>query len=50
VQGRPYYVNTTGEAKDVPITGTMKGLITGQTWTGTLKLPPMGAELLDKGG
>lgn len=47
MQGRSYYVNTTGEAKDVTIAGTRKGLITGQTWTGTLKLAPMGAELLD---
>jgi beta-galactosidase len=47
VQGRNYYVNTTGDTKDVPITGTMKGLISGQTWTGTLKLPPLGAELLE---
>jgi beta-galactosidase len=46
VQGRAYYVNTTGETKDVPITGMMKGLISGQTWNGTLKLAPMGAELL----
>lgn len=46
VQGRNYYVNTTGDTKDVAITGTMKGLISGQTWTGTVKLPPMGAELL----
>lgn len=47
LRGRNDYVNTTVEAKDVPITGTMKGLISGQTWTGTLKLPPMGAELLE---
>jgi beta-galactosidase len=48
VQGRSYYVNTTGEAKDVPIAGTMKGLIGGRSWTGALTLPPMGAELLEK--
>ena len=46
VQGRRYYVNTTGEAKDVAIDGTMKGLLSGQTWNGTLKLPPLGADLL----
>lgn len=48
VQGRAYYVNTTGDTKDVAITGTMKGLISGQTWTGTMTLPPMGAELLQR--
>ncbi|MCE4536933.1 beta-galactosidase [Pelomonas sp. P7] len=47
VQGRAYYVNTTGDTKDIAITGTRKGLIGGQTWTGTLKLAPLGAELLD---
>jgi len=48
VQGRNYYVNTTGEAKDVPIEGTMKGLISGRSWTGTLRLEPMGADLLER--
>lgn len=48
VAGRPYYVNTTGEAKDVAIDGTMTGLISGKQWTGTLRLEPMGAELLQK--
>jgi beta-galactosidase len=46
VQGRRYYVNTTSEPKDVPIDGTQRGLLSGQTWTGTLKLPGFGAELL----
>lgn len=49
VQGRSYYVNTTGEPKDIPIEGTMKGIIGGRSWTGTLTLPPMGAELLEPG-
>lgn len=48
VQGRSYYVNTTGEAKDVPIEGAMKGLIGGRSWTGTLRLEPMGADLLER--
>ncbi|WP_457447824.1 beta-galactosidase [Roseateles sp. P5_E4] len=48
VQGRNYYVNTTGEAKDVAIDGTAKGLISGRSWTGTLTLPAQGADLLEK--
>jgi beta-galactosidase len=48
VDGRPYYVNTTGEAKDVAIAGTMTGLISGKQWTGTLRLEPLGADLLQK--
>ena len=46
VQGRLYVVNTTNEPRDVPIEGTQRGLLSGQTWTGTLKLPGFGAELL----
>jgi beta-galactosidase len=48
VQGRAYYVNTTGDAKEVAVNGRMKGLLSGQTFTGTLKLAPMAAELLEK--
>ena len=38
----------TGEAKDVPIEGTMSVVLSGTTWTGTLRLPPMGADLLQR--
>lgn len=48
VQGRDYYVNTTGETQNVPIEGSAKGLLGGRTWTGTLELAPMGAELLER--
>jgi beta-galactosidase len=48
VDGRTYYVNTTGEAKDVAIDGTMTGVLSGKQWTGTLRLEPMGAELLQR--
>lgn len=48
VDGRAFYVNMTGEAKDVAIDGTMTGVLSGKTWTGTLRLEPMGAELLQR--
>ena len=48
VQGRNYYVNTTGEAKDVPIEGAMSGVLSGKRWTGTLRLEPMAADLLER--
>jgi beta-galactosidase len=48
VDGRVFYVNTTGDAKDVAIDGTMKGVLSGKAWTGTLRLEPLGAELLQR--
>jgi beta-galactosidase len=48
VDGRVLYVNTTGEAKDVAIDGAMKGVLTGKSWTGTLRLEPMGIELVQR--
>jgi beta-galactosidase len=47
VDGRVLYVNTTGEAKSVVIDGTMKGVLSGQHWSGTLRLEPLGVELLE---
>jgi beta-galactosidase len=49
VDGRAFYVNTTGEAKDVAIVGTKSGLLSGKSWTGTLRLEPLGADLLERG-
>ncbi len=46
VEGRTLYVNTTGEAKDVAIDGAMTGLLGGKQWSGTLRLEPLGVELL----
>ena len=48
VDGRILYVNTTGEAKGVPIGARMQGLLSGKVWTGTLTLEPLGADLLQK--
>jgi beta-galactosidase len=47
VQGRVLYVNTTNESRDVPISGTKSGVLTGQRWTDTLRLPAFGVDLLD---
>nr|WP_254504360.1 beta-galactosidase [Duganella vulcania] len=46
VEGRTLYVNTTGEAKDVAIDGAMTGVLGGKQWSGTLRLEPLGVELL----
>jgi beta-galactosidase len=48
VDGRVLYVNTTGDAREVPIDGAMKGVLSGQRWVGTLRLPPLGVELLER--
>lgn len=48
VDGRVLYVNTTGEPREVTIEGTLSGVLSGERWTGTLRLPPFGADLLEK--
>ena len=48
VEGRVLYVNTTGEAKDVAIGGAMSGVLSGKRWSNTLRLEPLGVELLEK--
>jgi len=48
VNGRTLYVNTTGESKEVPIDGAMKGVLTGKDWSGVLRLAPLGVDLLEK--
>jgi beta-galactosidase len=50
VDGRVLYVNTTGQARDVPIDGAMTGVLSGKRWTGTLRLEPLGVDLLEPGG
>jgi len=50
VDGRVLYVNTTGEAREVPIEGAMRGVLSGRRWTGALRLEPLGVELLEQGG
>ncbi|MGM9491948.1 beta-galactosidase, partial [Ideonella sp. YS5] len=48
VDGRVLYVNTTWAPVDVPIAGAMKGVLGGQRWDGTLRLEPLGAELVER--
>jgi beta-galactosidase len=48
VEGRALYVNTTGEIKDVAIDGALSGLLTGKRWSDTLRLEPLGVDLLEK--
>ena len=48
VDGRTFYVNMTGDAKEVAIEGTMSGVLSGKRWTGTLRLEPMGVDLLER--
>jgi len=50
VDGRVLYVNTTSEAREVPLDGPMKGLLSGKRWTGALRLQPLGVDLLERGG
>jgi beta-galactosidase len=46
VEGRVLYVNTTADARDVPIEGTRAGVLSGKRWTNTLQLPAFGVDLL----
>lgn len=48
VEGRTLYVNTNWSPVDVPIDGTMKGVLGGQRWEGELRLEALGVELLEK--
>jgi Beta-galactosidase len=48
VDGRTLYVNTTTQNRDVSIAGAHHGVLTGQTWSGTLHLGPYGVDLLEK--
>lgn len=46
VNGRTLYVNTTTEAKTVPIQGTKTGVLTGKHYDGSLRLEGYGVDLL----
>ncbi|HET6783361.1 MAG TPA: beta-galactosidase [Pseudoxanthomonas sp.] len=48
VDGRVLYVNTTSESREVAIGGTMHGALSGKRWSGTLRLEPLGVDLLEK--
>jgi beta-galactosidase len=46
VEGRTLYVNTTGDEKSISISGSHRGLISGQNYTTTLTLKPHDADLV----
>jgi beta-galactosidase len=48
VQGRTLYVNTTTRPQEIQLDGKGTGVLGGKTWSGTLQLDPLGAELLQK--
>lgn len=48
VDGRVLYVNTTSEGRVVAIDSTMHGVLSGKRWSGTLRLEPLGVDLLEK--
>ncbi len=43
VEGRTLYVNTTGEEKIVPIRGSKRGIISGTSYEGVIRLKPYDA-------
>jgi len=47
VEGRTLYVNTATEERNVPITGTRKGLITHRTYEGAVVLGPQQVDLVE---
>ncbi|WP_457322621.1 beta-galactosidase [Roseateles sp. P5_E11] len=47
VEGRVLYVNANWHPMEVPIAGAMKGVLGDQRWEGSLKLAPLGVELLE---
>ena len=48
VQGRTLYVNATTRPQEIQLDGKGAGVLGGKTWSGTLQLEPLGAELLQK--
>lgn len=48
VDGRTLYVNTTNQNRDVSLEGERHGVLTGRTWSDTLRLGPYGVDLLEK--
>lgn len=46
IDGRTLYVNTTGEEKKIPISGSKKGIITQRTYQGAVILGPQEADLV----
>jgi beta-galactosidase len=46
VDGRTYYVNTTGQEKSIPIAGRVKGILSNRTYEGKIVLGPWQADLI----
>ncbi len=46
VEGRTFYVNTTGEEKQIPIAGRKKGIISNHVYEGTVVMEPLGVDLV----
>jgi beta-galactosidase len=47
VEGRTFYVNTTGEEKTVPIRGSKRGIISGTSYEGIIRLKPYDVDLVE---
>jgi beta-galactosidase len=47
VDGRTLYVNTTGEEKTVTIRGSKRGIISGASYEGVIRLKPYDADLVE---
>ena len=47
LEGRTLYVNTTGEEKTVPIAGSRRGMISGSSYEGVIRLKPYDVDLLE---
>jgi beta-galactosidase len=47
VEGRTLYVNTTGEEKSVAIRGSKRGIISGTSYEGVIRLKPYDADLVE---
>jgi beta-galactosidase len=46
VDGRTYYVNTTGQEKSIPIEGSRKGILSNRAYEGKIVLGPLEADLI----
>jgi beta-galactosidase len=47
VDGRTLYVNTTGEEKKIPITGSKRGIISNHVYVGSILLGPQESDLIE---
>ncbi len=47
VEGRTLYVNTTGEEKAIAIDGVKRGIVSGESYDGEIRLKPHGADLVE---